>query len=227
MPTGGKSTLTQFLIEERRKHPAATGELNALVIDVSLACKAISRKVAFGGLAGVLGSAGSGNVQGEEQKTLDVLSNTMFLRATEWGGHVAGMVSEEMEAPYTLPPQYARGKYLLMFDPLDGSSNIDVNVTVGSIFAIHRAPQPRQDPQPQDYLQPGTTMVCGGYAIYGPSTMLVLTLGNGTQCLHARSATRRVGAEPSEPAHSRAHARVRDQCLEQPLLGAGRQALRR
>lgn len=180
MPTGGKSTLTQFLIEERRKHPAATGELNALITDVSLACKAISRKVAFGGLAGVLGSAGSGNVQGEEQKTLDVLSNTMFLRATEWGGHVAGMVSEEMEAPYTLPPQYARGKYLLMFDPLDGSSNIDVNVTVGSIFAIHRATQPRQDPQPQDYLQPGTTMVCGGYAIYGPSTMLVLTLGNGT-----------------------------------------------
>ena len=180
MPTGGKPTLTQFLIEERRKHPEATGELNALITDVSLACKAISRKVAFGGLAGVLGSAGSGNVQGEEQKTLDVLSNTMFLRATEWGGHVAGMVSEEMEEPYTLPPQFARGKYLLSFDPLDGSSNIDVNVTVGSIFSIHRAPSPGRDPQPQDYLQPGTAQVCAGYAIYGPSTMLVLTLGNGT-----------------------------------------------
>ena len=165
MPTGGKSTLTQFLIEERRKHPEATGELNALITDVSLACKAISRKVAFGGLAGVLGSAGSGNVQGEEQKTLDVLSNTMFLRATEWGGHVAGMVSEEMEAPYTLPPQYARGKYLLMFDPLDGSSNIDVNVSVGSIFSILRAPTPGEDATLDDFLQPGARQVAAGYEI--------------------------------------------------------------
>ena len=99
MPTGGRSTLTQFLIEERRRAPQATGDLNALITDVSLACKAISRKVAYGGLAGVLGSvnsaAGTVNVQGEEQKTLDVLSNQMFLRANEWGGHVAGMVSEE------------------------------------------------------------------------------------------------------------------------------------
>ena len=180
MPTGGKPTLTQFLIEERRRAPGATGDLNALITDVSLACKAISRKVAYGGLAGVLGSAGTGNVQGEEQKTLDILSNDMFLRANEWGGHVAGMVSEELENAYTLPPQYPRGKYLLMFDPLDGSSNIDVNVTVGSIFSIVRAVTPGQDAQPQDFLQAGTEQVCAGYAIYGPSTMLVLTLGNGT-----------------------------------------------
>jgi len=180
MPTGGKSTLTQFLIEARRRHPGATGDLNALVTDVSLACKAIARKVAYGELAGVLGSAGCDNVQGETQKELDVLSNRLFIRATEWGGHLAGMVSEEMEQPYTLPPQHPRGKYLLLFDPLDGSSNIDVNVAVGSIFSILRAPTPGQDPQPADFLQPGTAQVCAGYAIYGPSTMLVLTFGRGT-----------------------------------------------
>ena len=184
MPTGGKSTLTQFLIEERRRHPDATGDLNALVTDVSLACKAIARKVAFGALAGVLGdhdkAANAVNVQGEKQKTLDVLSNDLFIRATEWGGHLAGMASEEMEAPYALPPQYARGKYLLLFDPLDGSSNIDVNVSVGSIFSILRATTPGKDPKPEDFLQPGTAQVCAGYAIYGPSTMLVLTLGRGT-----------------------------------------------
>ena len=180
MPTGGKSTLTQFLIEERRLHPGATGDLNALITDVSLACKAIARKVAFGALAEVLGSAGAANVQGEDQKTLDVLSNSLFIRATEWGGHLAGMASEEMEAPYALPPQHPRGKYLLLFDPLDGSSNIDVNVSVGSIFSILRAATPGQDPQPADFLQPGTAQVCAGYAIYGPSTMLVLTIGRGT-----------------------------------------------
>jgi fructose-1,6-bisphosphatase I / sedoheptulose-1,7-bisphosphatase len=180
MPTGGKSTLTQFLIEERRRAPQATGDLNALITDVSLACKAISRKVAYGALAGVLGSAGTGNVQGEEQKTLDVMSNQMFLRANEWGGHVAGMVSEELEEMYCLPKQYLRGKYLLAFDPLDGSSNIDVNVTVGSIFSVMRAITPKKDPKPEDFLQLGTEQVCAGYAIYGPSTMLVLTLGKGT-----------------------------------------------
>lgn len=180
MPTGGRPTLTQFLIEERRRHPGATGDLNALVTDVSLACKAISRKVALGALSGAVGSTGSVNVQGEEQKPLDVLSNDMFLRAAEWDGHVAGMVSEEMDEPYKLPEQYPRGKYLLLFDPLDGSSNIDVNVAVGSIFSILRAATPGEDARPEDFLQPGTMQICAGYAIYGPSTMLVLTLGNGT-----------------------------------------------
>ena len=180
MPTGGKATLTQFLIEERRRAPGATGDLNALITDVSLACKAISRKVAYGALGGVLGSVGSDNIQGEDQKTLDVISNNIFLRATEWGGHVAGMVSEELEQMVLLPAKYPRGKYLLMFDPLDGSSNIDVNVSVGSIFSIVRAATPGVDAQPHDFLQAGTRQVCAGYAIYGPSTMLVLTLGKGT-----------------------------------------------
>ena len=152
MPTGGKTTLTQFLIEERRRAPEATGDLNALITDVSLACKAISRKVAYGALGGMLGSAGASNVQGEEQKALDVISNSIFLRANEWGGHVAAMVSEELEQVYTLPSQYPRGKYLLMFDPLDGSSNIDVNVAVGSIFSITRALSPGSDAQAADFL---------------------------------------------------------------------------
>ncbi len=188
MPTQGKSTLTQFLIESRRRHPGATGDLNGLITDVSLACKAIARKVAYGSLTNTLVTmdgthtklGGQVNVQGEEQKELDVLSNGYFLRANEWGGHVAGMVSEELDMPYTLPPQHPRGKYLLMFDPLDGSSNIDVNVTVGSIFSVVRAITPEHDPKLEDFLQCGTEQVCAGYAIYGPTTMLVLTLGNGT-----------------------------------------------
>ena len=181
MPTAGKPTLTQFLIEERRRHPGATGELNALITDISLACKAIACKVAFGALADVPADAGGHtNVQGEQQKPLDVLSNQLFLRANEWGGHVAGMVSEEMEEPYTLPAQYPRGKYLLMFDPLDGSSNIDVNVAVGSIFSVSRAVEPGRDAEPADFLQPGTRQVAAGYAIYGPATMLVLSFGTGT-----------------------------------------------
>ncbi|MCL1960848.1 MAG: class 1 fructose-bisphosphatase [Desulfovibrionaceae bacterium] len=179
-PTGARPTLTQFLIETRRQHPEATGDLNALITDVSLACKAISRKAALGALADVLGSAGTGNVQGEEQKKIDVLANDMFLRAAEWGGLVAGMVSEELAEVYRLPEAYPRGKYLLAFDPLDGSSNTDVNVAVGSIFSILRAPQPGRDATAEDFLQPGAAQVCAGYAIYGPSTMLVLTLGAGT-----------------------------------------------
>jgi fructose-1,6-bisphosphatase I/sedoheptulose-1,7-bisphosphatase len=174
-----RSTLGQFLIEERRRHPGASGELNALILDVALACKAIAKKVAYGALGGVLGDAATSNVQGETQKKLDVAANEVFLRANEWGGLVAGMVSEEMEAPHPIPARYPRGKYLLVFDPLDGSSNIDVNVSVGSIFSILRAPNPGADATADDFLQPGAEQVCAGYAIYGPSTMLVITVGTG------------------------------------------------
>ncbi len=174
-----RTTLVQFLIEERRRYPSASGDLNGLVLDVALACKAISNRVAVGALAGVLGSADHIKVQGEVQQKLDVLANDYFLRATEWSGHVAGMVSEELEQPYRLPAQFSRGKYLLVFEPLDGSSNIDVNMSVGSIFSILRAPNPGTDPEPDDFLQPGTAQVCAGYAIYGPSTMLVLSVGTG------------------------------------------------
>ncbi len=174
-----RTTLTQFLIEERRRHPSASGDLNALILDVALACKAIARAVAHGALGGVLGSAGTTNVQGETQKKFDVVSNEIFLRRNEWGGLLAGMVSEEMEAPHAVPARYPKGKYLLVFDPLDGSSNIDVNVSVGSIFSILRAPHPGEEPAAADFLQAGSEQVCAGYAIYGPSTMLMITVGTG------------------------------------------------
>lgn len=174
-----RSTLTQFLIEERRRHPESTGDLNALIHDVALACKAISHRIAFGALSGIIGAAGAVNVQGEQQQKLDVIANDIFLSTNEWGGQLAGMASEEMEEPYRLPAHYPRGKYLLTFDPLDGSSNIDVNVSVGSIFSILRAPNPGADAQLSDFLQPGTEQVAAGYAIYGPATALVLTVGTG------------------------------------------------
>jgi fructose-1,6-bisphosphatase I/sedoheptulose-1,7-bisphosphatase len=184
MPLSGRSTLTQFLIEERRRFPDASGDFNALLLDVALCCKAIARAVAFGELGGAMGnhapeSGGSVNVQGETQKKLDVLSNDIFIRRTEWAGHLAGMASEEMDVPYQIPAQLPRGKYLLVFDPLDGSSNIDVNVTVGSIFSILRGPDTGRDVTETDFLQPGTRQVAAGYALYGPTTMLVLTVGTG------------------------------------------------
>jgi fructose-1,6-bisphosphatase I / sedoheptulose-1,7-bisphosphatase len=195
MPLSNRRTLTQYLIEQRRRFPGASGALNALVLDVALATKAIARAVAFGELGDpmsrelVAASHGHAptqsqvNVQGELQKPLDVISNEIFLRTSEWSGHLAGMGSEEMELPYQIPAEYSRGKYLLVFDPLDGSGNIDVNVSVGSIFSILRAPQEvvdsGRDVTDADFLQPGTTQVAAGYAIYGPVTMLMLTVGNG------------------------------------------------
>ena len=184
MPQQHRSTLTQFLIEERRRFPQASGDFNALILDLAIACKAIARAVAFGELGGATGNQeGEGgasiNVQGETQKKLDVLSNQLILQRTEWAGHLAGMASEEMELPYQIPGQYPRGKYLLVFDPLDGSSNIDVNVSVGSIFSILRGPDTGVDVSEADFLQPGMQQVAAGYALYGPTTMLVLTVGSG------------------------------------------------
>jgi fructose-1,6-bisphosphatase I / sedoheptulose-1,7-bisphosphatase len=173
------TTLTQFLIEERRRYPGAVGELNSLILDVALACKAIAKRVAYGALGGALGAAATSNVQGETQQKLDLIANDLFLRANEWGGLVSGMVSEELEVPHPIPERYPQGKYLLAFDPLDGSSNIDVNVSVGSIFSILRAPNPGANAAVEDFLQPGSKQVCAGYAIYGPSTMIVLTVGTG------------------------------------------------
>ena len=191
MPLSNRRTLTQYLIEQRRRFPQASGALNALILDVALATKAIARAVAFGELGDPMSrqlvaaaqSHAQVNVQGEVQKPLDVVSNEIFIRTTEWSGHLAGMGSEEMDGPYQIPSTYTRGKYLLVFDPLDGSSNIDVNVSVGSIFSILRAPQgvvdSGRDAIEADFLQPGTTQVAAGYAIYGPVTMLVLTVGSG------------------------------------------------
>ena len=175
-----RTTLTQFLIEERRRYPDAGGDFNSLILNVALACKSIARTVAFGALADMLGEAADAvNVQGETQKKMDIVSNDVFIKMNEWGGHLAGMASEEMEAPCQIPDCYPKGKYLLVFDPLDGSSNIDVNVSVGSIFSVIRAPKGAQTVTEQDFLQPGMTQVAAGYAVYGPTTMLVLTVGNG------------------------------------------------
>lgn len=184
MPIQQRTTLTQFLIEERRRFPHASGDFNALILDVALACKAIAKAVAFGELGGMYGNhaadeGGSVNVQGETQKKLDVLSNQLFIHMNEWAGHLAGMASEEMDDPYQIPKQFPRGKYLLVFDPLDGSSNIDVNVSVGSIFSILRGADKGKDVTEADFLQPGTQQVAAGYALYGPTTMLILTVGNG------------------------------------------------
>ena len=180
-------TLTQYLIEERRRFPDASGDFNALILDVAMACKAIAKSVAYGALADMYGNhaadqGGSVNVQGETQKKLDVVSNELFIRMNEWGGHLAGMASEEMEAPYDIPANHPKGKYLLVFDPLDGSSNIDVNVSVGSIFSVLRAPSDTVEGRAltdADFFQPGVQQVAAGYALYGPTTMLVLSVGNG------------------------------------------------
>ncbi len=172
-------TITQFIIEEQRHIQGATGDFTSLLNDIVSACKVISNLVNHGSLAGVLGSAGSENVQGETQKKLDIISNEVFLQSNEWAGHVGAMASEEMEEVYQIPSQYPRGKYLLVFDPLDGSSNIDVNVSVGTIFSILRCPDGIDEPSAEDFLQPGTKQVCAGYALYGPSTMMVLSTGNG------------------------------------------------
>jgi fructose-1,6-bisphosphatase I/sedoheptulose-1,7-bisphosphatase len=182
--TTNTTTLTRFLIEEQRRlnstaGSSATGSFTALINDVRLACKRIATLIGKGHLVNALGDAGTVNVQGETQMKLDVMANDIFVRTNEWGGQLAGMLSEERETPYSIPVEYPRGKYLLLFDPLDGSSNIDVNVSVGSIFSVLRCPEGICEPTERDFLQPGTMQVCAGYAIYGPATMLVLTTGSG------------------------------------------------
>ncbi len=172
-------SVIQFIIEEQRAIPGATGDFTGLLSDVVSACKQIAHQVNKGALIGVLGGAGSENIQGEAQKKLDVITNDIMLDSLSWSGHLAGMASEEMDDMYPIPAQFPRGKYLITFDPLDGSSNIDVNISVGTIFSILRCPEGVTNPTAADFLQPGTKQVCAGYALYGPNTMLVLTSGHG------------------------------------------------
>ncbi len=172
-------TITEFMIEEQRRFPGASGDFTALLNHVRLACKRISFIVGRGALAGAHGAAQTTNVQGEAQMELDIIANDIFLRTSEYGGQLAGMVSEELDEPYQIPADYPRGRYLLAFDPLDGSSNIDVNAPVGSIFSVLRAPHGTDQPAPADFLQPGAKQLAAGYAIYGATTMVVLTVGRG------------------------------------------------
>ncbi|WP_242111692.1 class 1 fructose-bisphosphatase [Luteimonas aquatica] len=188
-------SLTRHLIEEQR-HGRINSDLRLLMEVVARACKTISVAVGKGALGGVLGDAGtpaaaSMNVQGEAQKKLDVLSNEILLEANAWGGHLAACASEEMDHSQPIPDKYPRGNYLLLFDPLDGSSNIDVNVSVGTIFSVLRCPDEVTQPGDEHFLQPGTAQVAAGYCIYGPSTMLVLTIGHGT---HAFTLDREQGS---------------------------------
>jgi fructose-1,6-bisphosphatase I len=179
-------TLARYLTEEQRDKGVLTGDLKFLIEIVSRACQAISvaiGKGALGGEGGVLGEAGSDNIQGEAQKKLDVLSNEILLDANEWGGHLAAMASEEMDLPHLVPHRFPKGEYLLTFDPLDGSSNIDVNVSIGTIFSVLKCPEGADLSTPAAaeaaFLQPGTAQVAAGYAVYGPTTLLVLSVGDG------------------------------------------------
>ncbi len=171
-------TLTHFLVEEQRAGHVCP-ELRLQIEMMARAVTSISAQVSRGPLTGMLGEAGSSNVQGEEQKKLDIVSNEIVLRTNEWGGCLAAMASEEMETIFPIPSEFPQGELLLLFDPLDGSSNIDVNVSVGTIFSVLRSPNPGTPPVENDFLQPGTQQLAAGYAIYGPSTQLILTVGKG------------------------------------------------
>jgi fructose-1,6-bisphosphatase I len=184
-------SLTQYLVEEQRSHNTIPAELRLLIEVVARACKTISHAVGKGALGEVLGSANTENVQGEVQKKLDIISNEILLEANEWGGHLAAMASEEMESIHPIPNRYPKGEYMLLFDPLDGSSNIDVNVSIGTIFSVLKAPEGMGAPTEADFMQPGTKQVAAGYAVYGPQTMLVLTTGNG---VHAFTLDREMGS---------------------------------
>jgi fructose-1,6-bisphosphatase I len=172
-------SLTQFLVEQQREHGHIPPQLRLLIEIVARACKRIAIGVNKGALGDVLGSADSENVQGEVQKKLDVIANETLVEANEWGGHLAAMASEEMDTIHVVPNRYPQGEFLLMFDPLDGSSNIDVNVSIGTIFSVLRKVNNHRGISEDDFLQPGKQQAAAGYCVYGPQTTLVLTVGTG------------------------------------------------
>src|SRR6187402_1789987 len=174
-----KISLTRYLVEKQRMDGHIPSQLRLLLEVVARACKGISQAVNKGALGGVLGTAGSENVQGEVQKKLDIIANEVLIEANEWGGHLAAMASEEMEGIYVVPNRYPQGEYLLLFDPLDGSSNIDINVSIGTIFSVLKMPEGDRGVDEGDFLQAGHKQVAAGYCIYGPQTTLVLTVGDG------------------------------------------------
>jgi fructose-1,6-bisphosphatase I len=176
-----KISLTRYLVEKQHAGDRVPAQLRLLLEVVARACKGISHAVNKGALGGVLGTADTENVQGEVQKKLDIIANEVLIEANEWGGHLAAMASEEMEGIFVVPHRYPQGEYLLLFDPLDGSSNIDVNVSIGTIFSVLKKPEDGQGEAvtEQDFLQPGAQQVAAGYCIYGPQTTLVLTVGDG------------------------------------------------
>jgi fructose-1,6-bisphosphatase I/sedoheptulose-1,7-bisphosphatase len=176
----GRLSLEEFLIEERKRHSQATGDLNSLILSAARASKVISKQVAAGQLSGIADNIAESGVQSAQPAALYALSRDIFIRMVQSGGRLAGMATEVSQEPLRLPDTEERGKYLLLFNPLEGAANLDINVPAGSIFSVLRAKNPGQDPSPEDFLRPGHEQVCAGYAVYGPSTMLVLTVGNGT-----------------------------------------------
>jgi len=174
------NTLARHIYEEERNYPEATGELSDLLHDLSLAAKVISLEVNKAGLVDILGFTGDENVHGERVKKLDMFANDMMIKAMDHGGHLCVMASEEEEDIIHIPPEFYIGKYVLLFDPLDGSSNIDANVSIGTIFSIYKRISPEGGPGTmEDCLQPGIKQVAAGYIIYGSSTIFVYTSGNG------------------------------------------------
>jgi fructose-1,6-bisphosphatase I len=174
-----KISLTRYLVEQQHNEGHIPAQLRLLLEVVARACKSISQAVNKGALGNVLGTADSENVQGEVQKKLDIIANEVLIEANEWGGHLAAMASEEMEGIYLVPNRYPQGEYLLLFDPLDGSSNIDVNVSIGTIFSVLRKADDDRGVEESDFLQAGRQQVAAGYCVYGPQTTLVLTVGDG------------------------------------------------
>ncbi|MDC0112396.1 class 1 fructose-bisphosphatase [Burkholderiaceae bacterium] len=172
-------SLTRYLIEQERIHGTLPPQLRLLLEVVARSCKSISLSVTKGALGDILGATKTENIQGEVQKKLDIIANEVLIEANEWGGHLAAMASEEMDSIHVIPNRYPQGEYLLLFDPLDGSSNIDVNVSIGTIFSVLKKPENTPAVGEADFLQPGSTQVAAGYCVYGPQTTLVLTVGNG------------------------------------------------
>ncbi|MDO7596808.1 MAG: class 1 fructose-bisphosphatase [Pseudomonadota bacterium] len=174
----GKS-ITQFIIEQQRVHKNSTGEMSGLLNDIVSACKKISHLVNRSGIIGIGGAAESENVQGEVQKKLDIITNDVMVDHLKWTGHLAAMASEEIEEIIQIPANMPKGQYLIAFDPLDGSSNIDINLSVGTIFSILRCPEGVTNPTVEDFMQKGSEQVCAGFCVYGPTTMMILTTGQG------------------------------------------------
>jgi fructose-1,6-bisphosphatase I len=177
--TRRRVSLTQYLVEQQREHGHFPPPLRLLIEVVARACKRIAIAVNKGELGDVLGSTDQSNVQGEVVKKLDLIANEVLIEANVWGGHLAAMASEEMDSIHVVPDRYPQGEYLLLFDPLDGSSNIDVNVSIGTIFSVLRKVGHARGVSEEDFLQPGRQQAAAGYCVYGPQTTLVLTVGNG------------------------------------------------
>ncbi|MEU6827400.1 class 1 fructose-bisphosphatase [Nocardia beijingensis] len=178
MPEGLK-TLTRYTIEQEHRHPGSSGEFSALVNVIATATKIVANQVTRGAIAGSIGASEPDNLPPTVHRRLDAISNDIMVAETQWTGHLSALLSEQISEIHPVPSTHRRGKYLLAFDPLDGSSNIDVNLPVGTIFSVLRAPAQGTAPSAADFLQPGVEQVCAGFTLYGPATMLVLTTGSG------------------------------------------------